>query len=156
VLRRPYDAPGAALPLHREHLVPDLEPARRVEAEVPVERPAIEAPHDGQLGRVFDGFGVPEAASGENARREGLRGRVGGIAPDSRPVASQEPAHIGTFVGLCCGRRNPLCGAQKTHAGLAKRGFTTRDEASENSTTELDPAVKDAWIGSAAAGSLPA
>ncbi len=81
MLRRPHDAPRAALPLHCKHLVPDLEPGCRVEAEVPVERPAIKTPHDGQLGRIFDGFGVPEAASGENARGEGLCGRVGGSLP---------------------------------------------------------------------------
>ena len=84
MLRRPYDAPRAALPLHCKHLVPDLAPGHRVEAEVPVERPAIEAPHGGQLGRVFDGLGVPEAASGENARGEGLCGRVGSLPTADR------------------------------------------------------------------------
>ncbi len=51
VLRRPHDAPQAALPLHCKQLVPDLEPGCRVEAEVSVEGPAIEAPSDGRARR---------------------------------------------------------------------------------------------------------
>ncbi len=47
-LWRPHDAPRAVLPLHCKYLVPDLEPGHRVEAEVSVERPAIEAPRGGQ------------------------------------------------------------------------------------------------------------
>ncbi len=89
VLRRPHDAPGAALPLHCEHLVPDLQPGRRVETEVSVERPAIKAPSDGQLRRVFHCLGVPEAAGGENAGGEGLPSRARAVASSSsKPPAT--------------------------------------------------------------------
>ena len=44
VLRRPHDAPRAALPLHGEHLVSDLESGCRVEAEVSVEKASVTRP----------------------------------------------------------------------------------------------------------------
>ncbi len=85
--RRPHDTPLPALPLHREHLVPDLEPGRRIEPKVSVERPASKAPGCGELGRVVSWLGVPEAAGGEYPSGEGLRGGAtrSAVAETSRP-----------------------------------------------------------------------
>ncbi len=101
--------------------MPDLEPGGRIEPKVSVERPASKAPGCGELGRVVPWLGVPEAAGGEYPSGEGLRGGVGRIGSDGRPVASREPVNIGTLIGLWRGRRDPLGGTEKALARLAER-----------------------------------